>query len=87
MYTLETAKTGSVAKEDKLRTVDQSKAKIVAYLVVAAFMAIMLVFGLRSSSQVPLHEGDERKSITCKWCEGSGEIDGDRCKYCLGPRN
>ena len=82
----DTAKASLVAREDKLRSVDQSKAKIIAYIVVAGFMAIMLVFGLRSSSQVPLHEGDERRSIECKWCTGTGEIEGERCKYCLGAK-
>jgi hypothetical protein len=75
-----------VAKEDKFRSVDQSKAKIIAYIVVAGFMGLMLVFGLRSSSQVPLHEGDERRSITCKWCEGTGKMGEERCKYCLGAK-
>jgi hypothetical protein len=75
-----------VVREDKLRSVDQSKAKIIAYIVVAGFMGIMLVFGLRSSSQAPLHEGDERRSITCKWCEGTGEVEGERCKHCLGAK-
>jgi hypothetical protein len=72
--------------EDKIRTIDQSKAKIVAYIVVFAMMAIMVVFGIRSMGQTPLHEGDERRSIICKWCEGVGTLEGERCKFCLGAK-
>lgn len=75
-----------MVSQEKLTTVDNSKAKIVAYIVVAAFLAIMLVFGLRSSAQAPLHEGDKRESLTCKWCEGKGTLDGERCRYCLGAK-
>jgi hypothetical protein len=75
-----------MVKEDKVRSLDRSQAKVIAYIVVFAFLAIMLVFGIRSSSQTPLHEGDERRSITCQWCEGSGTLEGERCKYCLGAK-
>ncbi len=72
--------------EEKLRALDSKQAKIIAYIVVFGFMAIMLVFGLKSASQAPLHEGDTRRSITCKWCEGKGTLEGDRCRYCLGAK-
>ena len=75
-----------MVRDDKFVTVDSSKQKVIAYIVVFFFLAIMLVFGLRSSAQVPLHEGDVRKSITCKWCEGEGTLAGERCKYCLGAK-
>lgn len=75
-----------MTKEEKFPVVDRTKAKVIAYIVVAAFMAIMIVFGLRSAGQTPLHEGDQRRSITCKWCEGSGKLEGERCPYCLGAK-
>lgn len=65
---------------------DNSHAKIVAYIVVAGFFAIMLVFGMRSAGQAPLHEGDRRESVECKLCQGSGTTEGNRCNYCLGAK-
>ena len=76
----------AMVSEEKFVAVDNSKAKIVAYIVVAAFLALILVFGLRSSAQAPLHEGDKRESITCQWCEGAGTTEGERCRYCLGAK-
>lgn len=75
-----------MGREERFATVDSTKQKVIAYIVVFFFLAIMLVFGLRSSTQTPLHEGDERRSITCKWCQGEGTIEGERCKYCLGAK-
>ena len=73
-------------RKDNATRVDNSKAKIIAYIVVAGFLALILVFGMRSAGQTALHEGDERKSIACKFCQGTGEVEGNRCKYCLGAK-
>jgi hypothetical protein len=66
--------------------VDYNKAKIAAYIVVAGFMAIMLVFGIRSAGGPELHDGDKVESLPCPVCGGSGEGKqaGTRCQACLG---
>ena len=71
---------------EKTGRVDNSKAKIIAYIVVAGFLALILVFGMRTAGQTALHDGDERKSIECKFCQGTGEVQDERCKYCLGAK-
>lgn len=72
--------------EEKIQSVDNSQAKIIAYIVVFGFIAIMLVFGLKNAGKAPLREGDREQSMTCKWCEGAGTLEGERCKYCLGAK-
>lgn len=68
--------------------VDYNKAKIAAYIVVAGFMAIMFVFGLRSAGGPELQDGDKVESLTCPVCAGSGEGKqaGTRCQACLGSK-
>jgi hypothetical protein len=68
--------------------VDYNKAKIAAYVVVAGFMAIMFVFGLRSATGPELHDGDKTESLTCPVCNGSGDgrEAGTRCQACLGAK-
>jgi hypothetical protein len=65
---------------------DYNKAKIAAYVVVAGFLAIMFVFGLRSASGPELHPGDRTESLACPVCSGSGEgkQPETRCQACLG---
>jgi hypothetical protein len=72
----------------KSGNVDYNKAKIAAYVVVAGFMAIMFVFGLRSATGPELHDGDKEESLTCPVCSGSGEGKqaGTRCQACLGSK-
>ena len=67
---------------------DYNKAKIAAYVVVAGFLAIMFVFGLRSAGGPDLHDGDKTESLTCPVCGGSGEgkQPGTRCQACLGSK-
>jgi hypothetical protein len=68
--------------------VDYNKAKIAAYVVVAGFMAIMVVFGIRSASGPQLSQGDRQASLTCPVCQGSGQgkQPGTRCQACLGAK-
>lgn len=72
--------------EDKIKTLDSSQAKIVAYMVVFGFIAIMLVFGLKNAGKTALSEGDREQSMTCYRCEGVGTLKGKRCKNCLGTK-
>lgn len=67
---------------------DYNKAKILAYVVVAGFMAILFVFGLRSSGQPESYDGDRTESLTCPVCRGTGLAkDGEkRCGACLGSK-
>ncbi len=66
--------------------VDYNKAKLAAYVVVAGFLAIMFVFGVRSATGPELHDGDRVESLTCPVCEGTGDGKqaGTRCQACLG---
>lgn len=66
--------------------VDYNKAKIAAYVVVAGFLALMFVFGVRSATGPELHDGDRTESLTCPVCQGSGEGKqaDTRCQACLG---
>lgn len=65
---------------------DYNKAKIAAYVVVAGFLALMFVFGVRSASGPELADGDRVESLTCPICKGTGEGKqaGTRCQACLG---
>ncbi len=69
---------------------DYNKAKILAYIVVAGFMAILFVFGLRSSGQPETYDGDRTESLTCPVCQGTGLASGSdsdkRCAVCLGSK-
>lgn len=75
----------STSKE-RFPTIDTAKAKLAAYAVVAGFMAIMLVFGIRSLSGPNLSEGDRVESLPCPLCQGSGQLSGKRCPACLGTK-
>lgn len=67
-------------------SIDYNKAKIAAYVVVAGFLALMFVFGVRSASGPELAEGDKVESLKCPVCQGTGEGKqvGTRCQACLG---
>lgn len=66
--------------------VDYNKAKIAAYVVVAGFLAIVFVFGVRSASGPQLHDGDRVESLDCPVCQGTGvgKLVDTRCQACLG---
>lgn len=70
------------------RRVDYNKAKIAAYVVVAFFLALMFVVGVRSATGPELREGDRVESLACPICDGSGEAKeaGKRCATCLGAK-
>lgn len=65
---------------------DYNKAKIAAYVVVAGFLALMFVFGVRSATGPELADGDKVESLSCPVCQGTGEGKqaGTRCQACLG---
>ena len=67
---------------------DYNKAKIAAYVVVAFFLALMFVMGVRSATGPELREGDRVESMPCPVCQGSGEGKeaGKRCSTCLGAK-
>lgn len=67
---------------------DYNKAKIAAYVVVAFFLALMFVMGVRSATGPQLREGDRVESLPCPVCRGSGEGKeaGKRCSTCLGAK-
>lgn len=67
---------------------DYNKSKIAAYVVVAFFLALMFVFGVRSMGGPELREGDRVESLACPVCGGSGEAKeaGKRCATCLGSK-
>lgn len=67
---------------------DYNKAKIAAYVVVAFFLALMFVMGIRSATGPELREGDRIESLPCPVCQGSGEGKqaGKRCATCLGAK-
>lgn len=73
-----------LGKEKPAPTFDQSKAKVVAYFIVAAFFGLMLVVGIRSGGGPQTFEGDKIEVRDCRICSGSGESKGERCKGCLG---
>ncbi len=65
---------------------DYNKAKIAAYVVVAGFLALLFVYGVRTSGGPELFPGDKVESLTCPLCQGSGDGKqaGTRCQACLG---
>lgn len=63
---------------------DQTRAKMVSYIIVAILFGLMLVVGLKSSGGPQTFDGDKIEVRDCWACEGSGEKDGERCKDCLG---
>lgn len=67
---------------------EYNQAKLAAYVVVAGFMALLLVFGLRSASGPHLYPGDRQVSLPCPVCSGSGQgrSDATRCASCLGAK-
>ena len=68
--------------------IDYNKAKIAAYVVVAFFLALMFVVGVRSATGPELREGDRVESVACPICQGSGEGSEaeKRCATCLGAK-
>lgn len=65
---------------------DYNRAKIAAYVVVAGFLALLFVYGVRTSGGPELFPGDQVESLACPLCGGSGdgkEAD-TRCQACLG---
>ncbi len=70
------------------KRVDYNKAKIAAYVVVAFFLALIFVVGVRSATGPELREGDRVESLACPVCDGSGEAKeaGKRCATCLGAK-
>lgn len=72
--------------KDDTPPIDQSKAKLIAYGIVAAFFALMLVMGLRSSGGPQTFQGDVVESRACLACQGTGENEGERCRSCLGAK-
>lgn len=75
-----------MSDEDRIPTFDSGNAKIIAYIVVFGFIAIMLVFGIKYSGDTIVHKGDKKQSIVCKWCQGLGQVEEERCKHCLGAK-
>lgn len=66
--------------------VDYNKAKIAAYVVVAGFLALLFVYGVRTSGGPELFPGDKVEALVCPVCQGSGDGKqaGTRCQACLG---
>ncbi len=52
-----------------------------AYGIVAVFVGIMAVLGVRSASGPQLYSGDRQQSMTCRICQGSNS---KGCRLCLG---
>lgn len=73
-----------LTKEKGAPSFDQTKAKMVAYIIVAILFGLMLVVGLKSSGGPQTFDGDKVEVRDCWACQGSGEKDGERCKDCLG---
>lgn len=71
-------------KEQGAPTFDQTKAKMVAYFIVAIIFGLMLVVGLKSGGDLKTFEGDKIEVRDCRKCQGTGEVEGERCKGCLG---
>ncbi len=72
--------------KDRLPVIDQAKAKLVAYGVVAVMIGVMAVLGVRSVSGPQLYEGDRLESRTCRVCDGAGTQQGEKCRGCLGAK-
>ncbi len=72
--------------KDRVPTFDQTKAKLIAYAFVAVLIGVMLVVGMRSSGGPQLWDGDVVESMDCQSCQGSGEVEGERCRGCLGAK-
>lgn len=68
--------------------IDYNKAKIAAYVVVAFFLALMFVVGVRSATGPELRDGDRVESVACPVCRGTGDAQeaGKRCATCLGAK-
>lgn len=76
-------------KEGKLdrKIVDTTKAKLIAYGIVAAFIGVMAVLGVRSVSGPQLYDGDKLESRDCPRCEGRGTFESEeRCRGCVGAK-
>lgn len=62
---------------------DPAQKKLVAYAVVAIFIGVMAVLGVRSVSGPQLFPGDRQESIACKLCQSAGKQGNKRCRLCL----
>lgn len=65
---------------DTFSTGDPVQKKLMAYGIVAVFIGVMAVLGVRSVSGPQLFKGDRQESVACKLCQGRGE---KGCKLCL----
>lgn len=62
---------------------DPAHQKLMAYIVVAVFIAVMAVMGMRSVSGPQLFQGDKLETVTCQVCQGSGHEGNRNCRLCL----
>lgn len=65
---------------------DPAHKKMIAYGIVAVFIGILLVLGMRSVSGPQLYAGDRLEVMACRQCQGSGQVGADRCPLCLGTK-
>ena len=65
---------------------DAARNKLIAYGIVAALVGVMAVLGVRSVSGPQLYKGDKLETMTCRICNGTGQVGGERCKGCLGAK-
>ena len=62
---------------------DSAQKKLIAYAIVAIFIGVMAVLGVRSVSGPQLAAGDRQESRTCQLCKGTGKEGDKRCRLCL----
>lgn len=60
---------------------DPAHKKLMAYGIVAVFVGIMAVLGVRSVAGPQLYSGDRQQNMACRLCQG-GNSKG--CRLCLG---
>ena len=61
-----------------------TRGKLTAYAVVAAFIGIICVLGVRSVSGPPLYSGDTLEIRECRRCQGTGKDGSAVCPACVG---
>ena len=66
-------------KVDSWSSGDPAHKKLLAYGIVAVFVGVMAVLGVRSVSGPQLYKGDRQEVMTCRLCQGSSK----QCKLCL----
>lgn len=63
---------------------DPAHKKLMAYAIVAVFVGVMAVLGVRSASGPQLYSGDRQEMTACRLCQASGKEGQQRCRLCLG---